>query len=183
LRPHTKTHKSLRIAEMQLLAGACGLTVAKVGEAEVMAEVCRDILLAYPTVDMHRCQRVAQLAHRITMRVALDSQLAAANLQRAAAEAGSTVGVLVDVDLGYGRTGVQSDEAALELAAFVGRSPSLRLDGIMTYTGHVSGGDAEQQPSGGSPPDGGCRGNGGGRRHDALRECQPYVVRNSSLTA
>jgi D-serine deaminase-like pyridoxal phosphate-dependent protein len=145
LRPHTKTHKSLRIAEMQLLAGACGLTVAKVGEAEVMAEVCRDILLAYPTVDMHRCQRVAQLAHRITMRVALDSELAAANLQRAAADAGATVGVLVDVDLGYGRTGVQSDDAALQLAGFIKKAPALRLDGIMTYTGHVSGGDAEQQ--------------------------------------
>ncbi len=144
LRPHIKTHKSLHVARLQLTAGACGLTVAKVGEAEVMAQVGDDILLAYPTVDPHRCERAAQLAGRITLRVALDSELAARNLSQAAARVGSMVGVLVDVDLGYGRTGVQSDAAAVQLAQVVTQLPGLRLDGIMTYTGHILGSDQVQ---------------------------------------
>ena len=144
LRPHTKTHKSCFVSQLQLEAGACGLTVAKMGEAEVLSTVCDDILLAYPTVDAHRCERAARLAERITLRVALDSFLAADHLSEAAARIGSTVGVLVDVDLGYKRTGVQSDEAAIQLGQHVSNRPGLRLDGIMTYTGHISGDDATQ---------------------------------------
>ena len=144
LRPHTKTHKSCFVGQLQLAAGANGLTVAKVGEAEVLSTVCHDILLAYPTVDPHRCERAARLADRIVLRVALDSHLAAENLSAAAARVGSTVGVLVDVDLGYKRTGVQSNEAAVQLGQRVTALPGLRLDGIMTYTGHISGDDATQ---------------------------------------
>jgi D-serine deaminase-like pyridoxal phosphate-dependent protein len=144
LRPHTKTHKSLHVARMQLAAGACGLTVAKVGEAEIMSQVCDDVLIAYPTVDAYRCRRVAELAGRVTTRVALDSTLAAETLSHAAHQRGTTVGVLVDVDLGYGRTGVQTDADALALGRAVARLPALRLDGIMTYTGHILGDDAEQ---------------------------------------
>src|SRR5262245_41991290 len=84
LRPHTKTHKSLHVARRQLSTGACGLTVAKVGEAEVMAQACDDVLLAYPTVDLYRCRRLAELANRVKLRVAIDSALAAEMLQRAA---------------------------------------------------------------------------------------------------
>ena len=60
LRPHAKTHKSLRLARMQLQAGAVGLTVAKVGEAEVMSRVCNDLLIAYPALDEPRCVRIAE---------------------------------------------------------------------------------------------------------------------------
>src|SRR6476469_3546524 len=67
LRPHTKTHKSKMLAKMQLDAGAIGLTVAKPGEAEVMAEVCNDVLMAYPAVDPNRCNELARLAQRITL--------------------------------------------------------------------------------------------------------------------
>ena len=145
LRPHTKTHKSTRVGKMQLAAGAVGLTVAKVGEAEVMSTICSDLLLAFPTVDPHRCERVAGLAGVCTIRVGLDSALAAENLSRAATAVGTTVGVLVDVDLGYGRTGVQSDAAAVELGQQVDKLPGLRLDGIMTYTGHITGADDLQR--------------------------------------
>jgi D-serine deaminase-like pyridoxal phosphate-dependent protein len=145
LRPHTKTHKSLHVARLQLNEGACGLTVAKVGEAEVMAQVCEDLLLAYPTVDPYRCRRVAELANRIKLRVAIDSRYAAEALSRHADQRRTTVGVLVDVDLGYKRTGVQSDELAVQLAKVVDKLPGLRLDGIMTYTGHVLGSEAQQQ--------------------------------------
>src|SRR4051812_23293207 len=70
LRPHTKTHKSKLLAKMQLDAGAIGLTVAKPGEADVMAEVCDDVLMAYPAVDPNRCDQLARLAQRINLRVA-----------------------------------------------------------------------------------------------------------------
>lgn len=140
LRPHTKTHKSLRIGRMQMEAGAMGLTVAKVGEAEVMREVCDDLLLAYPTIDMTRCRRAAQIAADGTrLRVGLDSSLAAERLSSAADEVHTTVGLLVEYDLGYGRTGVQTMDEAIELGKQITQLPGLRLDGIMTYTGHIGG--------------------------------------------
>src|SRR6185437_4102243 len=73
LRPHTKTHKSTLLARMQLKQGANGLTVAKPGEAKVMAEAGDDILMAYPAVDPARCAELAQLARTKTIRVGIDS--------------------------------------------------------------------------------------------------------------
>jgi D-serine deaminase-like pyridoxal phosphate-dependent protein len=137
LRPHTKTHKSRMIAAMQIASGAAGLTVAKAGEAEIMIGVSDDILMAYPPVERARCTRVAQLSRNTTLRVALDSEYAVDSLSQAASAARTTVGVLVDVDVGMHRTGVQTPEGALSLATTVSRSPGLRLDGIMYYPGHV----------------------------------------------
>ncbi len=137
VRPHTKTHKSLEMARRQLAAGAVGLTAAKVGEAVVMAQACDDLLLAYPAVDPPRCERLAKLAREKTVRVAVDSIEAIAALSDAARKAGSTIGILVDLDVGMHRTGVQSPGAALELAQDASKSASLRLDGLFIYPGHV----------------------------------------------
>lgn len=141
LRPHTKTHKSVEIARRQLAAGAGGLTVAKVGEAETLLaafdDAFADILIAYPTVDFARASQVADLAHRGTIRVALDTQAAVAAVAGAASRAGSTIGVLVDLDVGPGRTGVANVEALVELATSVSHAPGLRLDGIFFYPGHI----------------------------------------------
>jgi len=137
VRPHTKTHKSVHVASLQVAAGANGLTAAKAGEAEIMATVCEDILVAYPPVDPERCARIAALAATRTVRVAVDSTIAAQRMAEAAAAARSRVGVLVDVDVGMGRTGVQTPEEALSLAEVIDRDPSLHLDGIMYYPGHV----------------------------------------------
>lgn len=138
LRPHTKTHKSVPIARLQSgIGGAVGLTVAKVGEAVVMADATDDLLMAYPAVDPRRCGELARLARTKTVRVGLDTATAADALSAAATSAGGTVGVLVDLDVGLHRTGVQSPAAALALAQHVDRSPGLRLDGIMYYPGHV----------------------------------------------
>ena len=144
LRPHTKTHKSLYAASLQLEFGATGLSVAKVGEAEVMADVCADVMLAYPIVDYHRCERIASLADRITVRVGTDSALSVERLAAAACRENSTVGILIDFDLGYGRTGVQSVAAAVELAEFADQQRGARLDGIMLYSGHITGVDSKQ---------------------------------------
>jgi D-serine deaminase-like pyridoxal phosphate-dependent protein len=138
LRPHTKTHKTTFFGKMQMEAGAIGLTVAKSGEAKVMAEVADDILMAYPAVDPIRTSELARLAQHKTVRVAIDSTTAADALSSAAREEKSTIGILVDIDVGLHRTGVQSPEAALQLAQHVANKKGLRLDGIMFYPGHVS---------------------------------------------
>lgn len=135
LRPHTKTHKTKALAQMQRDAGACGLTVAKAGEAQQMAQVADELLVAYPAADSLRCARLARLAKTKALRVAVDSRPAADTLSQAAADA--TIGVLVDIDVGMHRTGVQGPEGSLELAQYIDRLPHLRLDGIMFYPGHV----------------------------------------------
>jgi D-serine deaminase-like pyridoxal phosphate-dependent protein len=147
LRPHTKTHKSTRLARWQIERGAGGLTVAKFGEARVMAEVSDDLLMAYPAVDHARCAGLAELARTRTVRVAVDSVDAADALSSAARSAGATLGLLVDLDVGYGRTGVQTPEEALALARHVDRSPGLRLDGLLFFPGHISGPADAQGPA------------------------------------
>jgi D-serine deaminase-like pyridoxal phosphate-dependent protein len=144
LRPHTKTHKSRKLSAMQLATGSIGLTVAKVGEAQTMLPLEADMLLAYPALDSHRAAWAAKLAKQTTLRVAIDSALAAERLSAAASAEGSTLGILVDLDVGMGRTGVATPELLWQLAEVVLRSPGLRLDGIFCYPGHVWG-PADQQ--------------------------------------
>jgi len=145
-RPHTKTHKSKQVAKLQLAAGGSGLTVAKVGEARIMAEVCDNLLIAYPTVDHARCVEVADLAHDVRLMVAVDSTVAVDALAGAAQRAGSTIGILVDLDVGVGRTGLQSIPDTVALARRVHQASSLRLDGLFCYPGHILGTVAEQTP-------------------------------------
>lgn len=137
VRPHTKTHKSLHFAWQQLEAGAIGLTVAKPGEAEVMAQLGADLLIAFPVIDPEGCRRIAELARENTVRMALDSTTAADAIAVAARRAGSEIGVLADLDVGMHRTGTQSPQAALELAQYIDRAPGLRLEGLFCYPGHV----------------------------------------------
>jgi D-serine deaminase-like pyridoxal phosphate-dependent protein len=137
IRPHTKTHKSIRMAKLQLEAGAVGLTVAKLGEAITMAEAGKDIFVAYPALDPWRRERLANLAKTHTVRVGFDSKEAADLIGEAARSAGVTVGVLVDLDVGFHRTGVQTPQKALELAQHVSKTRGLRLDGIMCFPGHL----------------------------------------------
>ena len=148
LRPHTKTHKSARLAAMQVRAGAAGLTVAKVGEAKIMADETDDLLMAYPPVHPGRCRELALLARTKTLRVGLDSTVAADALARAAREAGSTIGILVDLDVGHHRTGVQSAAESVALAGHISRSPGLRLDGLMFFPGHLSHGPPQATADG-----------------------------------
>ena len=144
LRPHIKTHKSITIATLQLKHGAVGLCVAKLGEANVMADVAEDLLLGYPIVDVYRANRIAQLAGRKKIRVAVDTLQAIECISAAASAAKATIGVLIDIDVGFHRTGVQDPETALTLAKAVERQDSLRLDGIFCFPGHIVGA-ADQQ--------------------------------------
>jgi D-serine deaminase-like pyridoxal phosphate-dependent protein len=146
LRPHTKTHKSAFLGRVQLEYGAVGLTVAKPGEAQVMAEVCDDILMAYPAIDPRRCAELAELAKNKTIRVGIDSAYAADQIAAAARSAGSTIGILIDLDVGHHRTGVQSAADALALAQYVSNAKGLRLDGVMFFPGHLAVSPAAQAP-------------------------------------
>ena len=137
LRPHIKTHKSPFLAGEQLRRGAVGVTCATPFEAEVMSEVTDDVLVMYPPVGAQRAARMAQLAQRVRLTVALDSEQAARDLSQAAVDAGSTVRVLVELDAGMHRVGVQTAGDAVALARRVAALPGLELSGIAFYPGHV----------------------------------------------
>ena len=137
LRPHTKTHKSLEMARRQLAVGAVGLTVAKVGEAEIMSRVCSDVFIAYPAVGSHRLARIATLgkSHRIS--IGIDSLAAAKSLQDAAASQSCKLGVLVDLEVGFFRTGVEDPKNAIALCEFVASQKNLDFRGVMCFPGHI----------------------------------------------
>ena len=137
IRPHYKTHKSRLVGELQLAAGAIGVTAAKVGEAETLSRPGDDLLLAYPPIGIARATRLARLAGDRVVRAAVDTIAAVEEVSAAACSADVTIGVMVDIDVGMGRTGVQSAKDSFALAAAIERSPGLRLDGIMIYPGHV----------------------------------------------
>ena len=135
LRPHTKTHKSTFLAREQLALGAAGLTVAKVGEAEVMlAAEPKDLLVAFPVLGEPKLRRLTEVARRTNVTVALDSFAAARHLSDAAKT--TEIGVLIEMDVGLGRVGVSPNEA-LELAQAVSRLPNLRVRGLTFYPGHI----------------------------------------------
>jgi D-serine deaminase-like pyridoxal phosphate-dependent protein len=133
LRPHIKTHKLPHLARRQLELGAVGITCQKLGEAEVMADAgLDDILISYPLIGPAKALRLAALARRIRMRVAIDNPLALETAARATQAAQAPIGVLVEFDSGNKRTGVTSVDQALDLAKAV-QAAGLRFDGLMTY--------------------------------------------------
>jgi len=137
LRPHVKTHKAPQLATEQLRRGAAGVTVATAREAELMASVADDVLVAYPPVDPARTARLLALPANVRLAVALDSETSLRRLASAAAMAGRTVGVLVEVDLGMHRVGVQTPAAALALAQLARRLAGVEYRGVMFYPGHI----------------------------------------------
>ncbi|MBC7895667.1 MAG: alanine racemase [Cytophagaceae bacterium] len=137
LRPHVKTHKSPRIAAEQLRLGAVGLTCATPRELEVMSDVSHDLLLAYPLLGDSKLKRVMNLPRSVRLTVGLDSMIAVDALGEAAEAADRDVEVLVEVDLGMHRVGVQSAAEALALALHIRSRPLLRFAGVMFYPGHI----------------------------------------------
>lgn len=137
LRPHTKTHKIPELARMQVESGASGITVAKLGEAEVMIDAgLTDLLIAYPIVGPAKTQRLADLAERASLMVSLDSEEAARGISAAMAERGTSVGILVELDVGFGRCGLADEARVLKLAQAVSALPGLDFRGLMFFPGH-----------------------------------------------
>ena len=138
LRPHSKTHKCVEIARLQLAAGAVGITCAKVGEAEALAAGgIPDILIANQVVGPIKIARLVALAHRCTVTIAVDDAGNVAALSAAAAAAGVRLRCYVEVDVGMARCGVADGAAALALARLVAASPGLVFAGLQTYEGHL----------------------------------------------
>jgi D-serine deaminase-like pyridoxal phosphate-dependent protein len=140
LRPHFKAHKTPEIARRQLAAGSCtGLTCATVFEAEIAAPLTNDVLIANEVVGADKCRRVAALAKRITVTIAIDSVAALDEISSAARQSGATVGALVDVNVGQNRCGTAPGSEALALAQRIADAPSVELRGLMGYEGHAVG--------------------------------------------
>ena len=137
LRPHAKTHKSPFLAWKQLEAGAIGITCAKLSEAEVFIQCgIKDILLANQVTHPKKIRHLAGLARHSRIIVACDSAANAKDLAEAAKAAGASLNVLIEVDVGLGRSGLRTSEQVIELARFIQSSPSLSFQGIMGYEGH-----------------------------------------------
>ncbi len=146
LRPHTKTHKTPEVGRMQMDRGAVGLTVAKVGEAEVMAGAgLEEILIAYPIWGAEKLRRIAALARDRSILLSLDNEATAEGLSHAASSAGATVGVLVEFDAGMRRCGVPPGPASLELARKIEKMPGLKFRGLMTFPGNIWGAEADRE--------------------------------------
>jgi D-serine deaminase-like pyridoxal phosphate-dependent protein len=135
LRPHTKTHKAVRIAKRQLDLGAVGVTCAKLGEAEVYARAgIRDIFICFPLVGSHKLRRLRNLTREANMMTIVESEAGARGLSEVMAGEGRELDVLLDLEVGYGRVGVLEEQAA-DLAALVGKLPGIRLKGVCIHEG------------------------------------------------
>lgn len=144
LRPHVKTHKSPRIAAEQLRLGAVGLSCATLREAEVMAEVCDDLLIAYPPVGAARLERLARLPRDVRVSVAADDIQSLDALSVAARLGQRTFDVRVEVDLGMHRVGVTTPEKAVAIARHIDRTSGLEFAGLQFYPGHIRSPVGEQ---------------------------------------
>jgi D-threonine aldolase len=134
LRPHAKMHKSAAIAQAQIAAGAVGICAQKVSEAEVLADAgIADIFISNEVIDAAKLSRVAALATRITLAIAVDSMLGVDRLADACKAAGGAPDVFVEIDVGQGRCGV-APAAAGALAGHV-VSRGLRFAGLQAYQG------------------------------------------------
>ncbi|CAN5723363.1 D-TA family PLP-dependent enzyme [soil metagenome] len=148
-RPHSKTHKTRQVAERQRVHGARGFTVAKLGEAEAMAEAgFDDLLVAYPLVGRIKLERLLRLLDRAAVRFTIDSLDGAQGASAVLGPAGATVEVLIELDAGIGRTGVPELEDAVALAERVDALPGLRVAGVLCFAAGYVEGEARRREAG-----------------------------------
>src|SRR5947209_15032740 len=136
LRPHAKTHKSTAIANLQLAAGAAGVCCQKVSEAEILVDGgVRDVLISNEVVGAAKLDRVAALARRATIAVCVDDADNVQQLAAAAENFGAKLDVLVELDVGAHRCGVETAGEVVRLASAIARTDSLRFAGLQAYHG------------------------------------------------
>lgn len=143
LRPHIKTHKSIKLAKAQLAAGATGITCQKISEAEAMladgladgsTSEIDDILITYNIIGNDKLKRLLALSKRLkALAVVADNLTVVEGLSGAFDGASRPLRVLVECDTGAGRCGVQTPKAAAALAKTIANSPGLEFGGLMTY--------------------------------------------------
>ncbi len=134
LRPHVKTHKCVELGRLQRAAGAVGITVSTLDEARAFADAgFDDLTWAFPVIPS-RIPECVELAERLTLRLVADSNEAIAALERTGAE----LRVLLKVDCGYHRAGVDPDHpASVRLVERLAGSPTLGFDGLLSHSGHA----------------------------------------------
>jgi D-serine deaminase-like pyridoxal phosphate-dependent protein len=138
VRVHFKSLKCTGLARYIAAAGADGFLCAKLNEAEALVDAgLTDVFIANQVVGPIKLRRLAELAKRASVRVCVDDVENVAQMAQAARSAGSTIGVLVEVDIGMGRCGVEPGEPALALARRIHDSPGLRFLGLQGYDGHL----------------------------------------------
>ncbi len=136
LRPHAKTHKSPVVATWQIDRGAVGVCCAKVGEAEVfVAAGIANIRLPYP-VSPSNASRILALLDRAAISIIVDHLDVVRGWSEAMARAGRTLDVLIKVDVGFHRCGIDPDSDALGFVQRVSALPGLRLRGLLSHAGH-----------------------------------------------
>lgn len=137
-RPHIKTHRCSELAHMQIDAGCSGITAAKLGEAEVMAKAgIEDIFVAYPIIGADKIARLLSLAKKIHIITAVNSLQGAQAISEAFEKAGLVHEVLIEVDGGLCRGGVQPGEPTLRFAQQIADLPGITIKGLMYYGGLV----------------------------------------------
>lgn len=136
IRPHAKTHKCAVIGLQQMALGAVGMCCQKVSEAEALVYGgVPDVLVTNQIVGKRKLQRLASLARRAHLGVCVDDAGNLDDVAAAAAEAGVTLDVYVEIDVGAARCGVAPDQAAVELAKRAAAKPSLKFMGLQAYHG------------------------------------------------
>lgn len=146
LRPHTKTHRTPAIAAMQVKAGAKGITVAKIGEAEVMAENgMDDIFIANEIYGDLKFARLRSLAEKVRLSVGVDNREQVSAISRFFEGAPEPADVLIEVETGEVRSGMLPGPELVELAKFIAATPNVRLKGIFSHEGHTYGAKDREQ--------------------------------------
>ena len=139
VRPHFKNHKCTQLARLQIESGsAVGMTCSQIDEAEALARAeFSNILIANQVVGAGKITRLMRVADQTNLALAVDDPNQAKNISDAAVMAGVTVGLLLEVDIGMGRCGVQPGDSALRIAQEIVRLPNTELRGIQAYEGHL----------------------------------------------
>jgi D-serine deaminase-like pyridoxal phosphate-dependent protein len=154
LRPHAKTHKMAPIIRMAEAMGIKKHKCATIAEAEMIAAAGgTEVLIAYPLVgpNVARLARLLRAYPQTTFRTVVDDAETARALSEGLGGASRPVPVLVDLEVGMGRTGIEPGEAAAELYALVDRLPGLVADGLHAYDGHIRESDPEARAEAAHP--------------------------------
>lgn len=137
-RPHVKTHRSGYLAGLQIQAGCCGITAAKLGEAEVMAEAgIQDIFMAYPLIGEEKLQRLLKLSEKVKVSTIVNSEIGARRMSGFFEKAGRNMDVLIEIDGGLNRGGVKPGQDTLAFARSIRELAGIRIIGLMYYGGLV----------------------------------------------
>jgi D-serine deaminase-like pyridoxal phosphate-dependent protein len=135
-RPHIKTHKIPELGKLQMQAGAVGITCQKLGEVEVFTDagVADDVLLAFNILGEAKLERLMALCKRLRrLAVVIDNEVVGRGLSAAGVRHGADIRFLVECDTGLGRNGVQTPQAAVDLARAALRFPRMQFEGLMTF--------------------------------------------------